>query len=211
MYRCPLAGYTVATNQSSVGQSIQVSKHLFGVTGRVDLLVCDENLCVRPDQVGDPFRIACLRRVRSTVRNSDGARCVTEEGKRKVEFVREGLVLFLRVEADSIDLAVEFVELSDSITESVAFDRSARGVGLGVEPEEHVRADMIRERDRRSLMRLDRELRSRLSGRQHGENPRECRSESNVRGCVNATFAPGETSSIARGRGPELRLARARA
>lgn len=138
----------MAPARSSGGQSIEVGKHLLGMARRVDLLIGDENVAVWTDQVGDSPGIAGIRGIRGSVSQTHGARRVAEKREGKGELAREGVVLFLRIETDTEDLAVAFVELTDSITEPVAFDRSARCVGFGVEPEKDVRARKIRERDR---------------------------------------------------------------
>ena len=138
----------MAPARSSGGQSIEVGKHLLGVARRVDFLVSDENVAVGTDQIGDAPGIAGIRGIRGSVGQTHGARRVAEEREGKGELAGEGVVFFLRIETDTEDLAVAFVELTDSITESVAFDRSARCVGFGVKPEKDVRARKIRERDR---------------------------------------------------------------
>ena len=161
----------MAPARSSRGQSIEVGKHLFGMASRVHFLVSDENVAVGTDQVGDALGIAGFSGVRGPVGQTHGARRVAEKREGKRELAGEGVVLFLRIETDTENLAVAFVELTDSITESVAFDRSARGIGFGIEPEEDVRARKICERDRRSLVCLDREGRCALSGSQHGGLP----------------------------------------
>lgn len=130
----------MAPGRSSGGQSIEVRKHLFGMSRRVDFLVSDENITVGTDQIGDALGVAGIRGIRGSVGQTHGASRVAEKRKGKGELAGEGVVLFLRIEADTEDLAVALVELSDSITESVAFDRSARGVGFGIEPEKDVRA-----------------------------------------------------------------------
>lgn len=138
----------MAPARSSGGQSIEVRKYLFGMSRRVDFLVGDENVTFGTDQIGDTFGVARIRGIRSSVGQTHCASRVAEKREGECELAGEGVVFFLGIETYAEDLAVTLVELSDSITESVAFDRSARRVGFGVKPEKDVRARQIRERDR---------------------------------------------------------------
>jgi hypothetical protein len=60
---------------------------------------------------------------------------VREQGVREALLVGEGLVLVGRVEGDADDDGVGLVELWGSITEPLAFDRSARCRRRRVPPE----------------------------------------------------------------------------
>jgi hypothetical protein len=58
------------------------------------------------------------------------------------------VVRLRRVERDAEDLAIERRELLDLVTQALALDRSARGVGHRVPPEQHPLATEIGETDR---------------------------------------------------------------
>jgi hypothetical protein len=69
------------------------------------------------------------------VRDADLFVGVGPQRERKVELVAEGAVLFGCVEADPDDRRVERFELLGLITQTLALNRSAGCVGLGIPPQ----------------------------------------------------------------------------
>ena len=74
--------------------------------------------------------------VRGLVCDADFSVGVGQQLVRKVIFLGEGLVVFDAVEAHAEDDRPLGVEVLNSVPESFALDRSARGVGHRVEPED---------------------------------------------------------------------------
>lgn len=104
---------------------------------RLDLGVRLHDLAIGTDQVRDALRV--LRRAR-IVRVVDLAELVVEREQlvRVVELLAKLLVVAWRIEARAEDDDVLRFKLADSITESVALERSTRGVGHRIEPQQDV-------------------------------------------------------------------------
>lgn len=60
------------------------------------------------------------------------------------------------------------LEVAGSITEPVALDRSTRGVGLGIEPQQHVRTREVRQPDAGAVVGGEVELRGEGAFGEHG-------------------------------------------
>lgn len=101
---------------------------------RVDLTVGPGNLAVGVDQKRDTFGVSLVRTVGSTVGHAERSIRVGQKHKRKRELFDKRLIVLDRVKADAEDYGIGLLKLMDSITESLAFDRSTGSVGLGVEP-----------------------------------------------------------------------------
>jgi hypothetical protein len=113
----------------------------------VDLAPHLLHLAVRADHVTDaPCRRGIAARA-GAVRHADFAVDVAEQQKRKRELFRECAVLCDGVEGDTQDYGAFLLEFTDSVTESAAFDGSARRVGLRIEPEHDGFAAQVREPD----------------------------------------------------------------
>jgi hypothetical protein len=133
---------------------------------------------LRVDQEGDALGEVGVRLVGpffGPVEAADGAIDVAQQGVGEAVFGAERPVLRGRVEARAEDLGAERIELWASITEALAFTRSAARRGLGIPPEHDPRAPQISERDGVALVVGKRELRS---GRSGGDHPLSIRSES---------------------------------
>jgi hypothetical protein len=111
---------------------------------------------IRTDQVRDAPRI--VRVLRITRLEHIGALVEAEQLEREAELLGERAVLLDRIEARPEDDDVLRSVLADSITESVALERSTRGVGLGIEPEQHVRPGVVGESYARAVVRGDVEV-----------------------------------------------------
>jgi hypothetical protein len=120
--------------------------------------ICLEDLSLFVDQVGDSPGVSRLGVIARAVGEAEFAASIAKQWKRKAEFLCESAVGRSVIEARSEDLDLLFGELSGPVTEPFAFDRSARGVGLGIKPEEDLPAAEILERERLPLMADDREI-----------------------------------------------------
>jgi len=133
---------------------------------RLDLVVGLHDRSVGSDQVRDALRVVRALRVERAV-------CLAlllveaEQLERIGELLGKLPVRLDAIEAGSEDDEVLGIELADSITESVAFDRSTRGVGRRIEPEQDVLAGVIGESNGRAIVRLDRELGCNLPHNEH--------------------------------------------
>lgn len=114
---------------------------------RVHLRVDLENLSVGSDDVADALRGAGVLAVARPVREPNLACRIAEQWEVVMKLLGERAVLFLRVEADSKDLRVLRLELPGVVAEPATFFRSARGIGLGVEPEDDDLSQVILEAD----------------------------------------------------------------
>jgi hypothetical protein len=126
-----------------------------------------QDASVLADHVGDPPRILVLFRVGGAVRDADLPLRIPDQGEGEVELLREPLVLFPGVEADAEDLGVLRLVLLDEVPEPGTLNRSARGVGLRIEPEDDLFSAQVAQADRRPAM-VDRlEIRGLFSDIQH--------------------------------------------
>ncbi len=105
------------------------------MVGRRDRLVDLRDLAVAVDQVADAGRMGRRVVVGGAIGDADGLVGVAEQIVGEVELLLKGLVRLGRIETDAEDDCIPALELLDSITESVAFNRSARGVGFRIPPQ----------------------------------------------------------------------------
>lgn len=126
-------------------------------------------------RVGDPaFLVDHVRdarrevRVGRTVEPAERLLGVAQQGEVVAELLGESLVLLDGVEAGSQNLDVLRFKILDSITESIALDRSTRGIGLRVEPQDHLATPEPGQCDGRAVVRRDREIRRFVAYLQHG-------------------------------------------
>jgi hypothetical protein len=89
----------------------------------------------------------------------------------KVELLLERPVGVDGVEADAQNGAILVIKVLDSITEPVAFDGSAGGIGFGIPPHQDIAAGKVGERDRLPILVGHGEGGGRLTGCDHGHIP----------------------------------------
>jgi hypothetical protein len=99
------------------------------------------------DDVGDPFRILILRRIGSTVRDPDLAIGVAQQGEREIKLLGESRVRIRIIETRTEDGRVLLFILADEVPEPGTLGRSARCVGLRIEPKHDFAAAQIVERN----------------------------------------------------------------
>ncbi len=112
------------------------------------------------DHEGDSRGISLIDRIAGAVGDGDPAAGVAEQWEGVAELFGKGLVVFDAVEARAQDLNVLFVESFLLVTEPVPFDRSTRGIGFWIEPEDDFLSSIVRQLDGGSVMRGDFEVRS---------------------------------------------------
>ena len=89
------------------------------------------------NQVADPSRIAGFGVIAGAIGEAEAPLGIAQEQKRKIIFARKRGVLGYRVKADPENLDIARTELVYLVAEPATFRRSARRIGLWVEPQEH--------------------------------------------------------------------------
>ena len=89
------------------------------------------------NQIADPSRIAGFGVIAGAIGEAEAPLGIAQERKRKIKFTRKRSVLGYRVKTDSKNLNIPGAELVYLVAEPAAFRRSARRVGLWVEPQKH--------------------------------------------------------------------------
>jgi hypothetical protein len=136
------------------------------VLRRLHRLVRLDHLAVRPDEVRDTARARPVVLGRA-IRLGERTVRIAEEKEREVELLGEGAVLLDGVEAGAPDDGLLVLELADSITESFSLERSTRGVGLGIEPEQDVTSALVAELHRPAVVGRELEVGSVVARFQH--------------------------------------------
>ena len=107
------------------------------------------------DDVGDPLRVFVFRRVGCTVGDTDLAVGVTQQREGEAEFLGEAGVGVDVVETGAEDGGVLRFVLVDEVPEPGTLGRSARCVGLRIEPQHHAAAFEVGETDLLPVVILD--------------------------------------------------------
>jgi hypothetical protein len=107
---------------------------------RIDLVVDLRNPAILVDQKADSAGVTRLGVGTGTVGQSNAAIGVAQQWKWKIIPLCKRGILFNVVEADAQDLDIVLFEVADLIAEPATLDRSARCVGLGIKPENHLSA-----------------------------------------------------------------------
>lgn len=104
---------------------------------RADLAIRFRHGPIRRDQNRDAARVARFVGGRA-IGFRHGVVGIAQQIVGERELLLEGLVGCRGVEADAEDDAIGLVEVLDSITEPIAFDGSARGIGFRIPPQQNV-------------------------------------------------------------------------
>ena len=107
----------------------------------------------------------------SLVRHPDLLRDVGEQPEREVELVAKRPVRVGVVERRAEDDAVQLVELGGLVTQALSLDRSARGVGHRVPPQQDPVAPQTRQRDGLAVLVGQFEVRCGRSLSEHADLP----------------------------------------
>ena len=137
------------------GQFGQVGENLGGVSGHVGDVVRLDDHPGWVDQVGETFRKVRVLMIGCThdfVRRTDDPVSVGEQRIVKRLRVFERLVVRRSIERCSEDVAVGIGKVSGSVTQGLSLNRSTRGGGLRVPPQEHPVSSLIGERHEMAIL-----------------------------------------------------------
>lgn len=141
------------------------------MVGGFDARVGAENLPLLVDQVRDALGVSGADILAGSIGEAELSIGVAEQRKREVELLRKRCVLLGSVEARAEDRDILCCEFGGSVTEPLSLDRSTRGIGLRVEPEQHFLAPQATERDGRSIVRRNVKIGRFRSSLQHESPP----------------------------------------
>ncbi len=132
----PIKGREKLIITTSYALSADIPQYLVGMGGGIDLGIDLFDAALVVDQVADAGRVLGICRIGGAVDLTDGSRLVAQEVVGEVELAAEGLVFGRAVATDADDNGVARSEFRGSITEPLAFDGSAGGIGFGVPPKQ---------------------------------------------------------------------------
>jgi len=119
------------------------------------------------DDVCDAPRVLVLWRLGGAIGDPDLPAGIADQREREVELFGEALVLFPSVEADAEDPGVFRFVLVDEVPEPGTLKRSARCVGLRIEPQNDLPAAQVPEPDGLAAMVGGLEIGGKISNIQH--------------------------------------------
>jgi hypothetical protein len=122
------------------------------------------------DDIGDAFGVFVARRIRGAVGDADAAVGVAEQRKGEVELLRETGVVGGVVETRAEDRRVLRFVFVDEVPEPGTFGRSARGIGLRIEPEHDLASTQAVQRNRVPAMVRYLEVRSLVAYLEHASS-----------------------------------------
>jgi len=130
------------------------------------------------DEVGDPFRVFVFRRVGGAVGDTDLAVGVTQQGEGEFVFLSEAGVGVDVVETGAEDGGVLRFVLVDEVPEPGTLGRSARCVGLRIEPQHDLASAQIVQRNLAAVMIQHFEIRGFVSNLEHASSSRLIQADS---------------------------------
>ena len=110
---------------------------------RVHVWINLHNLSFSVNEKADPVRVLRVGTVAGAIGQAHRTVGIAKQWEIEVKLLRKGGVFLHAIEADAENLDAFIVVLLDSIAEPAALDSSPWGVGLGVEPQDHMFADEI--------------------------------------------------------------------
>jgi hypothetical protein len=119
------------------------------------------------DDVGDPLRVLIFRRFGGAIGDTNLAVSVTQKGEGETELLGEAGVGVDIVEAGAEDGGVLRFVLVDEVPEPGTLGRSARCVGLRIEPQHNLAAAQIMQRNLAAVMIQHFEIGSFVSNLEH--------------------------------------------
>ena len=140
---------------------------LLRVTPRIHLDVGLGDSALLVDDVGDPLGVFVFRRRGGAVSDADLAVGIAEQGKGEVELIGEAGVGIDVVETGAEDGGVLRFVLLDEVPEPGTLGRSARCIGLRIEPEHDLAAAQVVERDLAPAVIGDFEVRGLVANVKH--------------------------------------------
>jgi hypothetical protein len=148
-----------------------VSQYLCRMVARIYPVVDSRDIAVLVNQNTDPAGVTRLFIGTRAICDSHAAIGIAQQWKGKIVLLGERSILFNVVKADAKDLDIILIEVADLIAEPATLDRSARGIGLRIEPENNLASAQFRERNTLALMSRERKVRCRFANLWHHSNP----------------------------------------
>ena len=158
---------------------LQRRQLLLRIVSRVHLRMRLGDAALLVDEVGDPFRVFVFGRGGGTVGETDLAVGVTEQREGEAEFRGEAGVGIDVVEAGAEDGGVLRLVLVDEVPEPGTLGRSARCVGLRIEPQHDLAATQIVQRDVAAVMIQHFEIRGFVTNLEHASSLKRLQQETN--------------------------------
>lgn len=109
----------------------------------IDTIVETRDFARFVDQHTDAFGVAIRRTPAGAASQPELATRIANQGKTKRKLLRERRILLNRVETRAEYRDIQPVEVDFLVAEPATFDRSARGVGFGIEPNQHLASPEI--------------------------------------------------------------------
>jgi hypothetical protein len=134
---------------------------------RVHLVIDAHKFAVFIDQKAHTARISRLTISTGAVGHTHASVGIAKQRKRKVILLRKVGILFNVIEADAEDLNIVLVEVANLVAEPATLDRSAGGIGFGIEPQDNFATAQFCQRDLLTLMTHERKVRSRIANLEH--------------------------------------------
>jgi hypothetical protein len=123
------------------------------VTAGVYRVVGFEDFPLFVDEVTDTLGIAGLHVITCSVRDPYGALRIAEEKKGELELLRERRILFNGIKTDPEDFHILSAKIGNLAAEPATLCGSARGISLGVKPQQNFFPSEIRQRNFLPFMR----------------------------------------------------------
>jgi hypothetical protein len=113
------------------------------VIARTHAIIETSNLAGFVDQHTHTFRVAIRRTPAGAASQPELATGIAYQGKTQGKFLRESRILLNRVETRADYRDIQPVEVGFLVAEPATFERSAGGIGLGIEPNQHLASAQI--------------------------------------------------------------------
>jgi hypothetical protein len=137
------------------------------MVARIYLVINLRDIAVFIDENADTARITRLAVGTRTICDPDAAVSIAQQRKGELVLLGKRGVTLDVVEADTKDLDIILLEISDLIAEPATLDRSTRSIGLWIEPQNNLAAAQFRKRDILAFMRREREVRRPFTDLRH--------------------------------------------
>jgi len=144
-----------------------VGQHLFRMLARIHFGIRSFDLALLIDEEADAIGIARLRIGAGAIRQAELAVGIAEQFVGKIELLGEGGVSLDTIETDAEDYDASLLEIGVVVAEPATLDGSARGISLGIEPQQNLAAAQSGQRDRIAVMREDGKIRRLIADIEH--------------------------------------------
>ena len=145
--------------------------HVSWVSFYVGLLVEVLNFPVWPNQYPNASGVGGISTLASTISQAHGPLGVAKQRKIEGKLLGEVFIFLLGIKADAQNLCVFFLKFFVDVAEPATLDRSPRGVGFGIKPQNNVFTGKITEAYGVAVVVLNAEIRRVIAGLKHGSPP----------------------------------------